>query len=361
VNTLSRNSAFSRREFFGNAFGFSAGLRAASALDRTASPQALGTEGGMQLYPNVFQIRSLFGDRHLFQYLFVGDRVALLDTGIAETPRKAIFPYMERLGISRARLTWAVTTHADGDHQGGNFAIRQTSAKTLLACGKADQAMVEDPDVLWPLRYNFLQKDYGVGIDPIPSPDAGKPCKMDLCFTGEEPLRLRSDWEIEVLHLPGHSHGHLGFLDRQHRAAFIGDAIHGRGCPKATGGMALPVTYYYVEVYLSTLTLVENLPIDVLYTGHWPVMRGGQIGDFIAESRQTVATMDRVILGALTGHPEGLTLHDLILAVGEAFGSWPRNTWIFLMFAIKGHMVHLRQQGKVRLIRQSRPFRWARV
>lgn len=243
-------------------------------------------------------------------------------------------------------------------NQGGNYALKQVAPHTLLACGVADQAMIEDPQVLWDLRYNFLKADYGVGVDSAPSPDTGKAQKVNLCFEGGEQIRLRSDWQVEVLHVPGHSRGRLALYDRTHRAAFIGDAVHGRGCPKATGGMALPVTYYYVDVYLSTLRLLENLPIDALYTAHWPIMRGGEILDFIAESRLTVRTFDEVLLSSLQRNPSGLTMAQLIDAIGGAFSDWPKDTLIFAMFAIKGHMDRLEELGKVRLVGDHRPFRW---
>ena len=40
----------------------------------------------MEIHPNVYLIQSIFGGRNLFQYLFVGENVVLVDTGIAETP-----------------------------------------------------------------------------------------------------------------------------------------------------------------------------------------------------------------------------------------------------------------------------------
>ncbi len=311
-----------------------------------------------ELYPGAYQISSLFGGRNLFQYLLLGDLTVLFDTGIASTPQAAIFPSLEKLGLQPERITLAINSHADGDHEGGNFALKRASPRTLLACGSADQAMIEDPQVLWDLRYNFLKADYDVGIDSTPSPDAGKAQKVDLCFEGNERIRIRSDWQVEVLHVPGHSRGHLALYDRTHRAAFIGDAVHGRGCPTATGGMALPVTYYYVDVYLSTLGLLENLPIDMLCTAHWPTMRGGEIGDFLAESRQTVNTFDKVLLSSLQRNPSGMTMRELIDAIGGAFSEWPKDTLIFAMFAIKGHMDRLEGLGKARLVRDHRPYRW---
>jgi glyoxylase-like metal-dependent hydrolase (beta-lactamase superfamily II) len=312
----------------------------------------------MELYQSVYQIQSLFGGRNLFQYLFTGDKVVLMDTGIAETPEKVIFPYLDRLKLKPQQITLAVTTHADLDHQGGNDALKRVSPGTWLSCGVADRAMIEDPRALFDLRYNFLRAEHDVGFDPDPWPEAGRPRKMDVCFSGGEKIRLRENWELEVLHVPGHSHGHLALYDAQHRAAFVGDAIHGRGCPKAAGGLAIPVTYYYVDIYLSTLRYFEGLPMEVLYSGHWPAMRGEEIRDFIAESRQTVELFDRAILGSLGENSAGLTLKKLIDVVAYAAGDWPKESWGLAMFPVKGHMDRLEQQGKVRALRGARPIRW---
>jgi glyoxylase-like metal-dependent hydrolase (beta-lactamase superfamily II) len=312
----------------------------------------------MEIYKNAFQIQSLFGGRNLFQYFFNGDQRILLDTGVSETPEQTIFPYLERLKIAPRDLTLAITTHADMDHQGGNDAIKRTSPTTWLACGHADRELVEDPQALYDRRYNFLRLDHGVAFERVAPPLAGKPRKMDLTFSGGETIHVGDNWEIDVLHVPGHSRGHLAFYDRAHQAAFVGDAIHGRGCPKATGEMAIPVTYYQVDVYLSTLRYFENLPIGTLYSGHWPIMRGEEIRDFIAESRRTVEFLDRVILSALNKSSAGTTLAELIDAVAQAVGEWPKDSWNLAMFPVKGHLDRLECQGKIRRAQGSHPVRW---
>ena len=126
----------------------------------------------MELDRNVYQIRSLFGGRNLFQYLFVGDNVVLVDTGIATTPDEVIFPYMDRLKLNPHQLTMAITTHADLDHQGGNAAIKHASANTYLACGEADRLLVEDPRTLFDQRYNFLRRTTmsALTLNPGPRP-----------------------------------------------------------------------------------------------------------------------------------------------------------------------------------------------
>ena len=259
----------------------------------------------MELYSGVHQIASLFGGRNLYQYLFVGDNSVLADTGISSTPEKVIFPFLDRVKLKPENLTFAVTTHADLDHQGGNAAIKKMSPSTLVACGEADRQLVEHPQALYDLRYNHLKQEHEVGLDEQASPDAGAPCKMDVTFAGGEKIRLREDWILDVLHLPGHSHGHLALYDSLHRAAFTGDAVQGSGCPKAAGGIAIPVTYYYVDTYLATIRYLEGLELEALYTGHWPAMRGEQIKDFFADSRRTVEFFDRVILSNLKKSPGG--------------------------------------------------------
>jgi len=315
----------------------------------------------MELYPRVYQVQSLFRGRNLFQYLFVGDNTVLVDTGIAETPEKVIFPYMDSLQLKPGRLTLVVTTHADLDHQGGNDAIKCVSPGVWLSCGAGDRALVEDPRALFDIRYNGLRAEHDVGFGPDPGPDAGKGRKMDVCFSGGETIRLSDGWHLEVLHVPGHSHGHLALYDPLHQAAFVGDAIHGRGCPKATGGMAIPVTYYYVDIYLSTLRYFEHLPIEVLYSGHWPTMHGEEIRDFIAESRQTVELLDRVLVTSLEKNRSGLTLKQLIDAVANAVGDWPQDSWSLAMFPVKGHMDRLEERGKVRALHGVRPVKYELV
>jgi len=312
----------------------------------------------MELYRNVYQVGSLFGGRNLFQYLFVGDNVVLVDTGIATTPEQVIFPYMDGLRLKPEKLTLAITTHADLDHQGGNDAIKRASPRTGLACGEADRALVEDPRTLFDQRYNYLREEHDVGFDPEPGPEAGRPRRMDLTFGGSERLRLQDDWDLEVLHVPGHTRGHLAMYDPKNKTVFAGDAIHGRGCPKAEGGIAIPVTYYYVDIYLSTLRFFESLEITRLYSGHWPTMEGEEVKDFIAESRQTVELFDRVILASLSKHASGLTMKELIDAVAQAAGDWPPDTRTLAMFSVKGHMDRLQEMGKARLVSRTRPARW---
>ena len=312
----------------------------------------------MELYKNAHQIQSLYGGRNLFQYLLTGDRLILIDSGIGSTPESTILPYIERVGHDPRRLSMVVTTHPDMDHQGGNSELRRHAPGAFFACGEADRELVEDPGTLYAKRYNYMRANHGLGFQEKPPIDAGSRCRVDIGFRGGERIALSDEWLLEVLHVPGHSRGHLALYDRLHKAAFVSDAVHGRGCPKADGTMAIPVTYYYLETYLSTLSQLEALEIDALYTGHWPIMRGDEVSDFLADSRHTVERLDRRILDSLNRNPAGMTLKELVSAAREEFPEWPEDTNDVAMFSVKGHLERLEAQGKVRIDPARSPIRW---
>jgi glyoxylase-like metal-dependent hydrolase (beta-lactamase superfamily II) len=255
-----------------------------------------------------------------------------------------------------------VTTHPDLDHQGGNFGIKNAVPHSLLACGEADKELVEDPHALFQQRYNFAKREHRVGFESdIPWPEAGKRQPVDITFKGGEKIPISSGWGLEVLHVPGHSNGHLAIYDARNRAAFVSDAIHGRGCPRADSTLGIPVTYYYVDTYLSTLRHFENLKIDVLYSGHWPTMRGEEVSDFIAESRRAVEFIEQVLLRHLAKHREGLSLKELVNSVAEAVGEWPKDTWFLATFPVKGHLDRMVDSGRARLVRGNGLPRWQLV
>jgi len=284
--------------------------------------------------------------------------VVLVDSGVAETPGKAILPYLDQLELDPPRLTMVITTHPDLDHQGGNAAIREAAPAALLACGEADRLLVEDPNCLFRERYNFLQTEHGVGLGNEIPPDAGSRCRVDIGFRGGERIAIDNGWDLEVLHVPGHSHGHLALYDAVHKAAFVSDAIHGRGCPRADGSMGIPVTYFYIDLYLSTLIYLENLQLEQLHTGHWPSMRGEEIRDFFSDSRKTVDRLDRKIMRTLSQTHTGLTLSQLMDAAMEEFPDWPASTRVLSAFPVKGHLDRLEERGQVRVGHQSSPPRW---
>jgi glyoxylase-like metal-dependent hydrolase (beta-lactamase superfamily II) len=307
----------------------------------------------MEIFQNVYQIASLVADRNLFQYLFVGDNTVLLDTGASYTPTETIAPFLKRIGIDLSRLTMAINTHADADHHGGNAALKQIAGQVMLACGDQDRLIIEDPDRLFASRYDQWIPEHGVGLGL--NPDASEWVRMmvgprqriDQTFVGSEQIRVSDGCSLQVLHVPGHSDGHLALYDPVNRAVFVGDALHGRYCPNASGEPALPPGYFSVLAYLGTLQMLHAFDIDWIYSGHWPTYHGSQVSEFLTESRRFVDNAAALVWKTLENNPEGVTLAAFMDECGPVLGSWPAGNQWLLMYPLHGHLLLLEQQGRV--------------
>jgi glyoxylase-like metal-dependent hydrolase (beta-lactamase superfamily II) len=321
----------------------------------------------MEIFPRVYQISSTIADRHLHQYLFVGDNTILLDTGFSTTPVDVILPYLKQQGIAPTRLSMVINTHADADHHGGNSALRDLAGDVLLACGDMDRAVIEDPDRLFATRYNHWVEPHGVGLSLLPEAEAwvrtmaGPQHRIDLTFRGGEHLAIDDQRALRVLHVPGHSNGHLALYDRQHKAVYVGDALHGSYCPSREGNPSLPPAYFAVLAYLSTIQLFESLEIEWIYSAHWPLYGGPRVPEFLAECRGFVDKTDEQVRRAIDRHPDGITLQQCMDECGPALGQWPAtNRWL-LMYPLHGHLSHLEQQGLLQRSRDGKFERWKAV
>jgi glyoxylase-like metal-dependent hydrolase (beta-lactamase superfamily II) len=318
----------------------------------------------MEIFRHVYQIASLVADRNLFQYFFVGDNTVLLDTGASYTPGDTIVPYLNKIGIAPSRLTMAINTHADADHHGGNASLKHISTQVQLACGEQDRLIIEDPDRLFATRYNQWIPDHGVGLGLHPEASewvrkmVGEPQRIDQTFVGGEHIRIDDARSLQVLHVPGHSDGHLALYDPVNKAVFVGDALHGRYCPTVNGEPALPPGYFSVLAYLGTLQMLHALEIDWIYSGHWPTFHGSQVAEFLSESRRFVDNAAGLVWKTLEKHPEGISLRGFMDECGPVLGGWPLNNQWLLMYPLQGHLLLLEQQGRVIRVGGNGKVQW---
>lgn len=319
----------------------------------------------MEIFPHCYQIASMVADRNLFQYLFVGDNTVLIDTGASYTPQEVILPFLQKLGLPPSRLTLAINTHADADHHGGNGNLKQAAPEVRLACGELDRKLIENVDLLFASRYNQWIEDHGIGLGLNPEASnwvrmmVGEPRRIDVTFVGGEHIAVDDDCGLQVLHAPGHSDGHLAFYDAKKKAVFVGDALHGNCCPDAAGKPSLPPAYYAVAAYLDTLRTIQELDIDWIYSGHWPVYHASMVADFMAECRRFVKRASSQVEKALERHPEGQTLREVMDVCAPMLGSWPENNRWLLMYPLHGHLTLLEQQGTIKRIKSAGHVRWA--
>jgi len=318
----------------------------------------------MQIYPGADLIECEIVGRPLYLPLLrEGRRALLIDCGTRTHAAVQVPAFLDRTSISADELTWLIVTHPDGDHCGGTAEIKRRYPQVTLACGDADRCLVESPDYMFEFRYNAYRHEHGVGFDPKTAQEI-RDCfstaqRVDVTFTSGETIRLDEDRILEIWHLPGHSHGHLGVYDPKHRTLFYGDAIHGAGYRSVDGGWALCPTYLYVNAYLQTIRAIENSPAETIVGCHWPVLRGKDaIRQFCAESRNFVSQAERLLSEYLCGHENGVSLRELCEALSPKLGEWPHSVHLEMANAIKGHLDRGLETGVFDIEQSSRPFRY---
>ena len=202
----------------------------------------------MEVAPGIHRIESVLGPRPFSQYLLRDERSLLVDTGVKETPAEVILPFLDGL-----QPDLVLNSHADVDHYGGNAAIKAAAPGALFLAHELDVPWIESAEAIMRERYGWY-----AAHDLAYEPDVfewlrdaiGPDTPIDVHLTGGERIRLGPRLTVEVLHLPGHTPGHLGLWDPASRTAIVIDAVMGRGLLDMEGTVIHPPPYFDVDGYL---------------------------------------------------------------------------------------------------------------
>lgn len=280
----------------------------------------------MEVAQGIHRIESDLGPRFMCQYALVGaERVLLLDTGLAQTPTEVLVPYLEKIG---AEPDFVLISHADVDHCGGNRAIRERYPDALLMCHELDRRWIESNETL--LNENYLWHEPH-GFD---EPDeegrrqilagAGGDTPIDVGLQGGETIRLGEGWRVELLHLAGHTLGHLGVWDPRSRAAIIIDAVLSNGIYDRAGNKLIPPRYYDAAAQQETIRRLLALEPDLLLTAHYPVMGRDEAHAWLQGALAFTERLETIVREAVAG---GTTdLWELTKLANEQLGPYPEWT-----------------------------------
>lgn len=208
-----------------------------------------------------------------------GPELVLIDGGWAlERSQRQLEAALKGLGRGLPEITRFLVTHIHRDHYTQAVSIRRlTGARVYLGSGEepALNAM-RAPDAA-PLRAQ-LRLLRAAGADPLIATlraglgdravDATDFEPPDGWLTGDAPIRL-GDRELVVVPTPGHTRGHVVFVDRAAGLLFAGDHVLPHITP-SIGFEAAPGALPLGD-FLGSLRLVRQLPDLRLLPAHGPV------------------------------------------------------------------------------------------
>jgi glyoxylase-like metal-dependent hydrolase (beta-lactamase superfamily II) len=309
----------------------------------------------MEVAPGIHRIESVLGPRPFSQYLLRDELALLFDTGVEETPAEVILPFLDGL-----QPDLVLNSHADVDHYGGNAAIKAAAPKALFLAHELDVPWIESAEAILRERYGWYA-EHGLAYDPDTFAwlrnAIGPDTPVDVHLRAGERIRLGPALTVEVLHLPGHTAGHIGLWDPASRTAIVMDAVMGRGLLDMDGNVIHPPPYFDVAGYLGAARTLQALAPERLLTAHYDVIEGADVDRFLADTVAFVEDAGRLVVEALADRG-ALTLPE-VLELGDPrlgpFTSMPNE----LAGSLRAHLRELVQQGRAE--EDASGLRWRAV
>ncbi|GAC1344856.1 MAG: MBL fold metallo-hydrolase [Candidatus Dormibacteria bacterium] len=216
--------------------------------------------------------------RYVLVYLFEVDRGAVVvDTGWnTEDAWEALTSGMHDAGYAPADVRGALITHIHPDHYGLAGRLREASGG-WVGLHPADAALLPGrygagiPEVIRDMQR--LLRSCGVpeqDLDELSGASMGIKAFVDLALPDleiEPGRRLPLEgWNLTAVHTPGHSPGHVCFVERDRRLLLAGDHVLPRITPNIAVHAQQPGNP--LADFLESLRGVRDLEVDEVLPAH---------------------------------------------------------------------------------------------
>ncbi len=208
-----------------------------------------------------------------------GDELVLVDSGWAlDESRQELEQGLQTLGYELGDIRRFLVTHVHRDHYTQAVVLRRLFG-SRIALGLGEQPAIDlvltRPGDVAPVRLAFLLSCGATAlVETLRDAGFGESIDVDLWEKPDEWLTDVSDVglatrRLAVVAAPGHTRGHVVFLDAEHRLLFAGDHVLPHITP-SVGFEAQPADLPLGD-YLSSLRLMLGYQDATLLPAHGPV------------------------------------------------------------------------------------------
>lgn len=231
-------------------------------------------------------------------YVVEGDPLTLIDTGVKSArSRTALEAAFEGLGVGCEDVRRVILTHHHGDHLGQVQSLRDAGADLEVLAHEAEIASIEgfaedrESDIE---ATHALFGEHGVPNDLLvrqaemrrrwiaEDPPLCEPTRVDRALRSGDRVGFK-DFELEVIHAPGHTAGHLLLHEPRTRTLFTGDHLMGdavpftetyyeSGTPDPSDPLARRPRFRGLPCYLDSLRQLRGRAFRTLLPAHGGVL-----------------------------------------------------------------------------------------
>jgi glyoxylase-like metal-dependent hydrolase (beta-lactamase superfamily II) len=264
--------------------------------------------------------------RYVSSYAFAsGGGLVLLDTGWnADESWETLVAGLKSIGASTADVRGVLVSHMHLDHSGLAGRLREASG-AWIAMHPADIAVIEDrfhgdPEVVFRQEVAWLRQLGAPAEEVAESVGSVEAYRNSIKIAVPDRPLVDGDiadvpgWRLRAVHTPGHTAGHLCFVDEGAQRFLAGDHILPRITPNiASGGEAEQP----LADYLKSLAKVRDLDVVEILPAHEWRFRGlaERVDGIAAHHERRLAEL----LAAIAEHP-GATCWEL-----AGYLTWSRS------------------------------------